>query len=190
MNDLASLFGQGFDTHSVEPQSDFDVLPPGKYPVLIEKAEVKQTKAGTGHYLETQMVVLDGPAKNRKLWDRINIQNPSTQCVEIGLRQLAALGQAVGLAAIADSSQLLNKACVASVKVKDDQNEIRTYTPFEDAPSVQQSFQPPYATAQAPSVQPPVAQPPQQAAPQYPMQQAMPAQQAPPAGASKPPWAR
>lgn len=174
MNDLASIFGQGFDTGSVEPQQDFDVLPPGKYPVLIEAAGVKQTKAKTGHYLEIQMVVLDGPAKNRKLWDRINIQNPSVQCVEIGLRQLAALGQAVGLAAITDSSQLLNKSCVASVKVKNDQNEIRTYKPFEDA----QSVQPP--AAQYPPT------PAQMQAGLATAQPSPPAQQAAPA----PPWAR
>jgi hypothetical protein len=181
MNDLANIFGQGFDTHSVEPQADFDVLPPGKYPVLIEQAEVKPTKAGTGHYLELQMVVLDGPAKNRKLWDRINIQNPSTPCTEIGLRQLAALGQALGIQAITDSSQLLNKSCVASVKVKNDQNEIRTYKAFEDA----QSVQPPTAPQQP---APPVNYPPTPAQMQASLATAQPSP--PPGGSAKPPWAR
>jgi len=143
MSDLQSVFGNsGFDTNSVEPQSDFEVLPPGKYPVLIEKAEVKQTKAGTGHYISLCLCVLDGPAKNRKLFDNINIQNPSQQCVDIGLRQLAALGQAIGLTCVNDTNQLVNKACLAHVKVKDDRNEVRTYSKLGNvaAPSANQSY--------------------------------------------------
>jgi hypothetical protein len=135
VNDLQQIFGGGFDTNSVEPQEDFEVLPPGKYPVLIEKAEVKQTKVGTGNYLALKLSILDGPGKNRKLFDNINIANPSTQCVEIGLRCLAALGQAIGLTAISDTAQLVNKTCVAHVKVKGNCNEIRTYSALPQNPN-------------------------------------------------------
>lgn len=128
MSNLASVFGSGFDVNTVEPQSDFDVLPPGKYPVQIDRTEVKQTKKGDGHYIEFAMTILDGPAKNRKLWDRINIDNPSQQCVDIGLRQLSALGRAVGVQVVSSEDQFLGKTCIASVKVKDNQNEIRTYS--------------------------------------------------------------
>lgn len=172
MSDLQQIFGAGFDTHSVEPQSDFEVIPPGKYPVLIEKAVVKPTKKGDGHYVEITLSVLDGPCKNRKVWDRINIQNPSDKCVEIGLRQLAALGQAIHLAAIQDTAQLLNQVCIAHVKVKDEQNEVRTYSALEV---------PGAATSNAP---PNPAAPPQYAPlppqPQYPAQQMPPTVYPPP----------
>ncbi len=163
MSDLGNFFGAGFDPRSVEPQSDFEVLPPGKYPVLVESAEVKQTKNGDGHYIKLQLSILDGPGKGRKLWDQINIANPSQQCVEIGLRSLAALGQAIGLSAISDTSQLLNKTCEAHVKVRKDvqygdKNEIRTYS------ALMQSIIP------------------QQAAP--------PSQGQPAQSSGKPPWAR
>jgi hypothetical protein len=129
MNDsFNNVFGDGFDTHSVEPQSDFALLPPGKYTVVVEKAEVKQTKKGDGHYVALVLSVLDGQYKNRKVFDRINIDNPNQQCVEIGFRCLAALGQALGLTKITDSNQLVNGVCVAHVKVKDEQNEVRTYS--------------------------------------------------------------
>ena len=163
MSDLQQLFGgPGFDTHSVPPQEDFIVLPPGKYPVMIEKAEVKTTKSGTGHYLEVQLSVLDGQAKNRKVWDRINIQNPSEKCVEIGLRSLAALGQALGLASIQDTNQLLNGVCIACIKVKDEQNEVRTYMPLTSAyapgvPQVPFIAPPPYVAP--PAVYQPPASP-------------------------------
>lgn len=134
MSGLAEVFGgSAFDVNTVEPQGDFDVLPPGKYPVLIEKSEVKRTKKGDGAYLELAMSVLDGPGKNRKLWNRINVSNPSQKCVEIGFRQLSALGRATGVAVVNDENQFLQKTCIASVIVKDNQNEVRTYLPLANA---------------------------------------------------------
>ncbi len=194
MSDLATIFGGGFDPNSVEPQKDYEVIPPGKYPVLIEKAEVKPTKSGTGHYIELEMSVLDGPHKSRKLWDRINIQNPSHEAQEIALRQLAALGQALGLSCIRDTAQLLNTACLAHVKVKNEQNEVRTYSPLTPAaaPGVPQVPATPQYAPPAPQYMPPPAAPqyppPAVAQPQY----TPPApQQAPQGGApGKPPWAR
>ena len=208
--DLGFLGDNGFDPNAHEPQEDFVVLPPGKYPVMIEAAEVKQTKKGDGHYLELTMKVIDGPSVNRKLWDRINIDNPSLKCVEIGLRVLSALAKSVSLPAIQDTSQLVDKCCLASVKVKDNNNEVRTYLPIEhagQAGSVQQQCQAP--PQQPPAQQPPAQQPvgnpgfqqppqqqytpdgqnPSQTPRQAPYQQP-PAQQPAPDASSPPPWAR
>jgi len=172
--DLFNIFGQNaFDTGAVEPQSDYEVIPPSKVLVLIEEAEVKPTKANTGYYLKLKLSVVDGPYKNRKLFDNINVQNPSAQCVEIGLRQLAALGLAIGVKVITDSSQLVNKTCIAHVKVKDDQNYIRTYSSV--VPAAPGAPQQPPAPAQ------------QQTPPQY--SQPTTPQSAPPTQ-QKPPWAR
>ncbi len=162
MSNLAAIFGPGFDTNTVEPQGDFDVLPPGKYPVVIDKAEVKQTKKMDGHYLSLTMTVADGGYKGRKLWPKIQIQNPSQECVKIGLRTLSALGKATGVTYISDANQFLGKTCIAHVKVKDEQNEIRTYSamegpvatqPVAPAPTTQYAVPPqtpPYAQEQAP----------------------------------------
>ncbi len=133
MGDMQQFFagGQGFDPNSVDPQGDFEVLPPGKYPVQVESAEIKQTKAGTGHYIYVTCKILDGPAKGRLLWDRMNIDNPSQVAVGIGQRCLAALGIAIGVQGqMTDTDQLLGGQCMAHVKVKEDQNEIRTYSSF------------------------------------------------------------
>lgn len=132
-NDLQAIFGDGFDSHSVEPQKEFVVVPPGQYPVIIEKAEVKVTKRGDGHYIKLEMCILDGAYKNRKLWDQINIDNPSTQCVEIGLSVLAALGQALDIAKITDTAQLVNGVVVAHAQVKGDYNSVRTYSSVADS---------------------------------------------------------
>jgi hypothetical protein len=173
--DLFNIFGQNaFDTGAVEPQSDYEVIPPSKVLVLIEEAEVKPTKANTGYYLKLKLSVVDGPYKNWKLFDNINVQNPSAQCVEIGLRQLAALGLAIGVKVITDSSQLVKKTCFAHVKVKDDQNYIRTYSPV--------------TPAAAPGVPQQPTAPAQQQAPPQCSQPATP--QAAPPTQQKPPWAR
>ncbi len=172
MSDLSEFFqhttGQDvFDPNSVDPQTDFVVLPAGKYPVLIEKAEVQATKKGDGHFIYLEMQIIDGQAKGRKLFDRINIDNPSQKCVEIGFRCLAALGQAIGLQGITDSNQLVNQSVIAHVRVKNDQNEVRTYS-APGAPVT--AHTPPYETPQAPVTAP------------------VPPPNAPASG--KPPWAR
>lgn len=125
---FADVFGGAFDTHSVAPSEDYVTLPPGKYPVRIDGAEIAPTKAGDGHYLLLTLTVLDGPAINRKLFDRMNLDNPSEKAKEIAKRQCAALGQALGIAVVSDEKQFIGGIVIAHVKVKDGQNEIRTYS--------------------------------------------------------------
>ena len=153
MPDLTDFFdGAPFNPLSVEPQDDITFIKPGKYSVLIEKAEVKITNKRTGHLISLQMQVLDeGPFKGRKVFDNINIQNPSTQCVEIGMRTLAALAQAIGIVAVEDTSQLLNQVVVAHVKVKDEQNSVRTYSAAVDVHTGQAAVAPVSAPALRPA---------------------------------------
>ncbi len=157
MRNLAAIFGAGFDVNTVEPQKDFDLIPPGKYPVSIDKAEVLQTRKGDGYYLKVCMTVLDGQYRNRKLWDNINIQNPSQQCTTIGLGELSALGRATGVTYVSDENQFLGKTCMAHVKVKDEQNEIRTYSASTGPQDVQPVSPTQYEQAAGRSVHQPVA---------------------------------
>ena len=59
---------RGFDANQVEPSTDFDPLPAGKYPAVITASETKPTKAGTGHFLQLTFQVVEGPFKGRQLW--------------------------------------------------------------------------------------------------------------------------
>jgi hypothetical protein len=151
MSIFQQVFGGGFDSNSVEPPDSFDVLPPGDYAVVIEKAEVKTTKKGDGHYLEICTQITEGPAVKRKLWSRFNIDNPSEVAQRIGQSQLAGLCKATGIAVIRDESELLGKTCIARVKVKDDSNEVRawkavvgTTPPPSFAPPTTAPVTPPY----------------------------------------------
>ena len=186
--DLAQIFGGAFDPNSVEPAADFEVLPPGKYPCLIEESELKSTKKGDGYYVKLVMSVLDGQFKGRKVFDNINISNPNQQAMEIGQRSLSALALAIGLPAVTDTAQLANQCVVASVKVKDGDNQVRTYLPIGGQQPPQQS--PPAQYQQPQQTQPPAQQPPQQQTAAPPAQYQQPQAQTQPPAQAKPPWAR
>lgn len=161
--DLANFFGSldGFDTHSIAPQEDFAPIPPGDYPVEIEKSEMKATKSQNGHYLEITCKILDGPdgVKGRKLWDRLNLDNPSQQAQEIALRSFAALGQSLNLARIQDTQQIVGGRCIACVKVREGQNSIRTYKPLPVAQVAPLASAMPVAPVAPIAPAPPVAAP-------------------------------
>jgi hypothetical protein len=163
MADIADILGQGFDTSSVEPAEAFDIIPAGWYPAQIEAAEVKATKNGKGSFLALELSILGDKCANRKLWPKINLQNANPKCVEIGMRELAALGVACGLATIGDSKELLGKVVQAKVVVKAEekdasgrvlfeaQNDVATYKPLDGAaptaPAPQTAAEKPVPTA-------------------------------------------
>jgi hypothetical protein len=100
--------GQSFDATTVEPHTDFEAIPAGDYLCLITDSQMKTTKNGMGQYLELVLQVLDGPYKNRQLWDRLTLIHPHPKTVEIAQRQLSALCHAAGVLQVQDSVQLHN----------------------------------------------------------------------------------
>jgi hypothetical protein len=122
-----------FDANNVEPTTDFEPLPAGKYMAVITASEMKATKTGTGHYLELQFQLLDGPYKNRLLWSRLNLDNPNRQAVQIAQGELSAICRAVGVLQPKDSLELHNLPLQITVKCKkrddtgDITNEVRGY---------------------------------------------------------------
>jgi hypothetical protein len=56
-----------FNANNVEPATDFEPIPSGKYLAVIVSSEMKPTKSGSGSYLELQFQLLDGPFKGRLL---------------------------------------------------------------------------------------------------------------------------
>ncbi|MBY0490667.1 MAG: DUF669 domain-containing protein [Gemmatimonadaceae bacterium] len=148
-------FGGEFDATTVEPTTPMDVLPDGDYPVLIEASEWRKTKKGDGAFLELTHVVCDGPMKGRKLWDRLNLQNPNTQAVEIAQRTLSAICHATGVLKVTDSAQLHNIPVLARVVVKQGErgpmNEIKGYKKFDGLVAATPSAKPIAAATPAPA---------------------------------------
>lgn len=161
MSDLMDFLGN-FNPDEHE-SVDYSPVPPGDYKVMIEKVEVKDTKAGTGKYINLQMAIIEGEYENRKIFDMINIQNPNDTCVKIGLARLADLCRAIGVATINDTDELEN-AClsvkvVVERKIKDDENsemanKVSKYIPKDGATSANNASSQPGANRNNPA--PPV----------------------------------
>lgn len=125
----------GFDPSTVEPSAPMGLLPKGKHPVQVEATDVKLTKAGDGEYAEITFVVIDGPAKNRKYWERYNISNPSAEAERIARENFAALCVAAGSPRIKDTDELVGKTLVLDIGISkrkdngEDQNRTLGYYP-------------------------------------------------------------
>lgn len=145
-----------FDATTVDPDTGFDPVPAGDYTAMIVDSEIKPTKAGTGMYLQLVWQVCDGQFSGRKIWDRINIQNPNQVAEEIGQKQLSAVCHAVGVLRVMDSAELHERPCLLKVIVKPGEgqylatNEVKGYRTITGAP-------PPAMAAAAPRAQAPAA---------------------------------
>ena len=128
-----------FNANEVEPNVGFEPVPADKYIAMISSSEMKPTKNGDGSYLELELTILDGPYKDRKVWDRLCLNHPNSQTVKIARGYLSAICRAVGVMQPKDSCDLHNIPMLITVKCKkrDDNgeitNEVRGYTKKESA---------------------------------------------------------
>lgn len=113
-----AYLGGTFDASQVEPQGDYSPIPPGEYKVQIIASEMVENKAGTGSMLKLEIEVLEGEQAGRKLYDRLNLDNPNAQAVEIAQRTLSAICHAVGKLSVQDSEELHMLPMIAVVKVE------------------------------------------------------------------------
>lgn len=131
----------GFNAETVDPNTGFDPLPADNYTVVITGSEEKPTKAKTGSFLELKMEVIEGQYKGRLLFDRLNLNNPNQQAVDIAQATLSAICRAVGVMMPNDSSDLHDKPLSVKVVVKPVEgqyqasNEVKGYSPASDAAS-------------------------------------------------------
>lgn len=131
----------GFDANEFEPTSDFEAIPSGKYEAVVTDSEMKQTRAGTGEYLQLTFQITDGQYKNRLLWARLNLSNPNPTAVQIARAELSALCRAVDVMAPKDSTELHNLPVIIHVRCRrredtgDVVNEIKGYSRKDNPPT-------------------------------------------------------
>ena len=144
----------GFNANEIDPATDFEPIPAGKYLAVITGSEMKPTKSGNGHYLELTFQVIEGKYKNRRLWSRLNLDNPNELTVQIARGELSAICRAVGVMQPKDSLELHNLPLRVTVKCKkredtgDVVNEIKGYSKKEAAtgqPQQEETNIPPWA---------------------------------------------
>ena len=111
-----------FNANEVEPSKAFDPIPAGKYIAVITDSEMKETRAGTGRYLQLEFEITDGEYTGRKLWSRLNIENQNAEAVRLARADLSAICRAVNVLTPSDSIDLHNLPLVIKVHCRKDKN--------------------------------------------------------------------
>lgn len=130
----------GFNAMEVEPNIDIDTIPAGEYEACIVSSEMKPTKSGNGSYLNLEIQILSGPYQNRRLYDKLNLDNPNATAVKIAKATLSSICRAVNVPTPQDSSDLHMKPLRIKVKVRKREdngemtNEIKSYKPRSAQP--------------------------------------------------------
>jgi ribosomal protein S8 len=129
MGNLGEILGQGW---KAEDHKGGILLPAAEYECMITKAELKDTKDGTGRYIKVELKTRD----NRLVWDNITVVNKNEMAVTIGQGQLANLCEACGMASVSDTEQFVGHTVIARVGIekgkdgRDDQNKVKSYKTF------------------------------------------------------------
>lgn len=126
-----------WDQDSYETSTGFEVIPRGVYPCMIIGSSEKKTKAQTGSYFEFEFEVVKGDYKKRKLWARLNINNPSEVAERIGREQFKALCAAAGKPGAKTTEALHDKfvACIVSIERNGDKemNRVDGFKSMQEA---------------------------------------------------------
>ncbi len=111
-----------FNANEVEPSRELEPIPAGKYVAVITDSEMKDTRAGTGRYLQLEFEITDGEYTGRKLWARLNIENQNAEAVRMARADLSAICRAVNVLTPNDSADLHNLPLVIKVHCRKDKN--------------------------------------------------------------------
>jgi hypothetical protein len=127
---------QLLETFSVDalPQStnNFEPLPAGWYTAVVNGAEIKNTKAGTGQYIAVRYDITGPTHQGRVVFGNLNIKNPNPKAEEIGRQQLGELMRAIGLATVQDTDQLIGGQLSIKLDVRESEqygasNDVKGY---------------------------------------------------------------
>ena len=107
-----------FNAENVAPSVAFEALPAGKYNVVITDSDIKTNRRGDGEYLQFELEIIDGEHRGRKLWSRLNTNNPNPDAVRMANADLSAICHAVGVLQPRDTVELHNLPLVVTVRCR------------------------------------------------------------------------
>lgn len=146
MSDL-DFMGNEFDPNEAAKNAGgFDPLPRGWYYGRITEAEVQDTKAGNGKMVFVRLDIEGPKGAGRVVFDRMLVQHPSEEAVEIGRGRFGALCVAAGFETKPnDTKELLGKTVGAKLGIEKseeygDRNTVDTYREHEGGADYAQSF--------------------------------------------------
>lgn len=111
-----------FDPASVpEDERNFEPIPAGNYKMQVIESAIADTKSGSGKILTLTIEILEGPFANRRIWDRLNVQNDNPDAQRIAQRSLADLCLQLGIK-LRNSDDLHFKPFTAKVTIQPDKS--------------------------------------------------------------------
>ena len=133
----------------------YEALPAGWYTATIAGAEMKPTKSGTGSYIAVRYDITGPTHQGRVIFSNLNITNANPKAEERGRQQLRQLMEAIGLAKLADTDQLIGGNVKIKLKVESDpqygdKNQVSAFA----KPEVGSSAPKPTAAAKSSSAPP------------------------------------
>ena len=150
-----------FDADQVEPNSDFQAMPPGDYLSTILSAAMVATKDKLGAFLEIVFQIIDGPHTKRQITTRLNLKNRNPKAVELAEGELSSICRAIfppNHRKLTDTDQLVGGNLILRLKIitrrdtGEPDNAIRKYLARPSGLSSVQSGMPsppPVSTPQA-----------------------------------------
>ena len=137
---MSILAGMNFDANTVDPAVGFAPIPEGIYVCMVESAQEKPTKDGSGIYLEVAMKIIEGASTGRKFFHRFNLQNRNPQAVQIARGELSAFCRATGIMTPKAAHEFANRTLRVGLRVEarhDDKTKLtNTVSKFEATGSV------------------------------------------------------
>ena len=115
-----AFLGETFGVDDL-PQSDrnYELIPEGWYNATITKADLGNTKSGTGQKIDLRFDITGPTQQGRVMFQAINIRNQSQKAEEIGRQQLGEIMRAIGLAKVEDTDQLIGGQLCIKIKIKE-----------------------------------------------------------------------
>ena len=114
-----SFLGEAFNVDDM-PQGNgsFDPLPAGTYTANITRADLRDTKDGTGKMIAIRYDITGPTHQGRVVFANLNIRNKSPRAEEIGRQQLGDIMRAIGLKSVEDTDQLIGGSLQIKVEIE------------------------------------------------------------------------
>lgn len=106
-----------FDASQVAPQTAFEALPGGWYPMVIADGDVTLTEGGAGQRLNLEFQVYEGPLKGRRAFDGFNTRHSNADTQRISQAQLSGICHAIKVYQFTDISALFGKPFLGLLSV-------------------------------------------------------------------------
>lgn len=111
------------DEITMPSTSSYEPIPEGRYTCVVTSSDLKPTKSGNGHYLQLVFEVLEGPHAGRRIYERLNIDNPNKKAVNIARRAMTELCAVVGIVGeLKDTEELHNVPVAVDVVIEEGRN--------------------------------------------------------------------